>query len=167
MQPKGRRRGILSSVRIVRSVWRLRLARRLIVGFLAGFCRVPCRVFGPTRHGAALRNQWLIPKMSGLAGSHKWRESQRFHKQSVRVSTGWIFAAGAVRIGGARARSRRPFWTPVGLQTEVLGRSELCKSLRNLVGPPRFELGTSCTPSKRASQAAPRPDIRVYTILLL
>src|SRR5450759_1453804 len=31
-------------------------------------------------------------------------------------------------------------------------------SLRNLVGPPRFALGTSCTPSKRASQAAPRPD---------
>ena len=28
----------------------------------------------------------------------------------------------------------------------------------SLVGPPRFELGTSCTPSKRASQAAPRPD---------
>jgi hypothetical protein len=24
-----------------------------------------------------------------------------------------------------------------------------CKSLRNLVGPPRFELGTSCTPSKK------------------
>jgi integrase/recombinase XerD len=32
------------------------------------------------------------------------------------------------------------------------------KLLRNLVGPPRFELGTSCTPSKRASQAAPRPE---------
>jgi integrase/recombinase XerD len=27
-----------------------------------------------------------------------------------------------------------------------------------LVGPPGFEPGTSCTPSKRASQAAPRPD---------
>jgi hypothetical protein len=27
-----------------------------------------------------------------------------------------------------------------------------------LVGLPRFELGTSCTPSKRASQAAPQPD---------
>src|ERR1051326_3309580 len=32
------------------------------------------------------------------------------------------------------------------------------KPLISLVGPPRFELGTSCTPSKRASQAAPRPD---------
>ena len=35
---------------------------------------------------------------------------------------------------------------------------EACNSLRNLVGPPGFEPGTSCTPSKRASQAAPRPD---------
>ena len=34
----------------------------------------------------------------------------------------------------------------------------VCKFMRVLVGPPRFELGTSCTPSKRASQAAPRPD---------
>ena len=30
-----------------------------------------------------------------------------------------------------------------------------------LVGPPGFEPGTSCTPSKRASQAAPRPDAPV------
>ncbi len=28
-----------------------------------------------------------------------------------------------------------------------------------MVGPPGFEPGTSCTPSKRASQAAPRPDV--------
>ena len=27
-----------------------------------------------------------------------------------------------------------------------------------LVGPPGFEPGTSCTPSRRASQAAPRPE---------
>src|ERR1700681_2561268 len=33
------------------------------------------------------------------------------------------------------------------------------KSLRYLVGPPGFEPGTSCTPSKRASQAAPRPEV--------
>src|SRR5579864_3615581 len=31
--------------------------------------------------------------------------------------------------------------------------------LRTLVGPPGFEPGTSCTPSKRASQAAPRPEL--------
>ena len=30
--------------------------------------------------------------------------------------------------------------------------------LLKLVGPPGFEPGTSCTPSKRASQAAPRPE---------
>ena len=34
----------------------------------------------------------------------------------------------------------------------------ICKSLRNLVGLPGFEPGTSCTPSKRASQAAPQPE---------
>ena len=45
-------------------------------------------------------------------------------------------------------------WTP----ERRFGRTTVRKSLRNLVGPPRFELGTSCTPSKRASQAAPRPD---------
>jgi hypothetical protein len=31
-----------------------------------------------------------------------------------------------------------------------------------LVGPPGFEPGTSCTPSKRASQAAPRPDQHLF-----
>jgi hypothetical protein len=36
-------------------------------------------------------------------------------------------------------------------------------SLRNLVGPPGFEPGTSCTPSKRASQAAPRPELSYCT----
>src|SRR5690349_22965328 len=35
-------------------------------------------------------------------------------------------------------------------------RGLILKSL--LVGPPGFEPGTSCTPSKRASQAAPRPE---------
>jgi hypothetical protein len=29
---------------------------------------------------------------------------------------------------------------------------------RSTVGAPRFELGTSCTPCKRASRAAPRPE---------
>ena len=33
------------------------------------------------------------------------------------------------------------------------------KLLKRLVGPPGFEPGTSCTPSKRASQAAPRPEL--------
>jgi hypothetical protein len=33
------------------------------------------------------------------------------------------------------------------------------KLLKNMVGLPRFELGTSCTPSKRASQAAPQPEL--------
>src|ERR1035441_10183988 len=56
-------------------------------------------------------------------------------------------------------RSRRS--PGFGLQTEALRGSEVCNSLRYLVGPPRFELGTSCTPSKRASQAAPRPDIEI------
>src|SRR5580704_6801401 len=53
------------------------------------------------------------------------------------------------------------FWTPSGLQNGMPRRSCVCKSLRNLVGPPRFELGTSCTPSKRASQAAPRPEVSI------
>src|SRR5262245_35477188 len=49
-------------------------------------------------------------------------------------------------------------WTPdEGVMTTCV-----CKSLTSLVGPPRFELGTSCTPSKRASQAAPRPETPFY-----
>ena len=53
---------------------------------------------------------------------------------------------------------RRPFWTPVGLQNRTSKRSAVRNSLSYLVGPPGFEPGTSCTPSKRASQAAPRPE---------
>jgi hypothetical protein len=39
------------------------------------------------------------------------------------------------------------------------------KLLKRLVGPPRFELGTSCTPSKRASQAAPRPETSIVHVI--
>src|SRR5437588_13123353 len=39
--------------------------------------------------------------------------------------------------------------------TRRLGQGNV---LKKLVGPPGFEPGTSCTPSKRASQAAPRPE---------
>jgi hypothetical protein len=46
--------------------------------------------------------------------------------------------------------SQRSQWTPLGLQNAARRRTPARKSLRNLVGLPRFELGTSCTPSKRA-----------------
>ena len=42
-------------------------------------------------------------------------------------------------------------WTPNMQQEDVEG-------FKRLVGPPGFEPGTSCTPSRRASQAAPRPE---------
>ncbi len=45
--------------------------------------------------------------------------------------------------------------TPDGSRRKV----SICKYLSYLVGPPGFEPGTSCTPSKRASQAAPRPEL--------
>ena len=54
----------------------------------------------------------------------------------------------------------RPFWTPVGLQNATGKNAGVSKCLKRLVGPPGFEPGTSCTPSKRASQAAPRPEQR-------
>ena len=54
--------------------------------------------------------------------------------------------------------TERGFWTPVGLQRPGWGGPGLCKSLRNLVGLAGFEPTTSCTPSKRASQAAPQPE---------
>ena len=59
-------------------------------------------------------------------------------------------------------------WTPLGLQKPEWRRTTVRMSLRNLVGLPRFELGTSCTPSKRASQAAPQPDpMKTSTQLIL
>ena len=41
-------------------------------------------------------------------------------------------------------------------------RVQVAKLLKPLVGPVRFELTTSCTPSKRASQAAPRPETPLF-----
>src|SRR5205823_13560975 len=38
-------------------------------------------------------------------------------------------------------------------------KTDWLETLKWLVGPPGFEPGTSCTPSKRASQAAPRPEM--------
>ena len=43
------------------------------------------------------------------------------------------------------------FWTPVWTPTLALAASGLCNSLRYLVGPARFELATSCTPSKKSN----------------
>jgi hypothetical protein len=57
---------------------------------------------------------------------------------------------------------RRPFWTPFGLQKLGFPCCDGYKSMRNLVGLPGFEPGTSCTPSKRASQAAPQPDRKSF-----
>jgi hypothetical protein len=51
------------------------------------------------------------------------------------------------------------FWTPVGLQNGTSEGSGICNSLKALVGPPGFEPGTSCTPSKnRTSVTAPIID---------
>ena len=46
---------------------------------------------------------------------------------------------------------------PPPLDNPAFGGALLCMIW--LVGPPGFEPGTSCTPSKRASQAAPRPEL--------
>src|SRR5436305_555559 len=44
-------------------------------------------------------------------------------------------------------------------------RGNLAGKLKRLVGPARFELATSCTPSKRASQAAPRPELSIVHVI--
>jgi hypothetical protein len=42
-----------------------------------------------------------------------------------------------------------PLASIFGLQNATSEGSAVCKSLKNLVGLPRFELGTSCTPSNK------------------
>ena len=107
-------------------------------------CRVDVWFFRETRHQFSKQNQSLRGKISGMAGFSRMREVLR-----KRAAFFFVHGRGAPGVH---------FWTPVGLQTASPKRVGVCKSLRNLVGPPRFELGTSCTPSKRASQAAPRPE---------
>ena len=53
-------------------------------------------------------------------------------------------------------------WTPVGLQPPPDEGGAFRNSMKGLVGLPGFEPGTSCTPSKRASQAAPQPDRKSF-----
>ena len=65
------------------------------------------------------------------------------------------------RRGGPRAAKPARNWVPCGHSCGHGPRrttQRRAKSLKRLVGPPRFELGTSSTPRKRASQAALRPD---------
>ena len=57
---------------------------------------------------------------------------------------------------GQHQRARRPFEHRVRTWMRV-GHSRSILSIRKMVGPPRFELGTSCPPDKRANQAAPQP----------
>ncbi len=69
-------------------------------------------------------------------------------------------------MNGTNARVSVPgvhFWTPNGLQTGMLVEGGGYKSLKKLVGPRGFEPRTSCTPSKRASQAAPRPELFILS----
>ena len=40
-------------------------------------------------------------------------------------------------------------WTLFGPRLQKSKRSGVCNSLKTLVGPPGFEPGTSCTPSKK------------------
>ena len=74
--------------------------------------------------------------MSGMAGLSRMREVPR------------IRGASFVCAEGERARRPRldSSWTP---ECGGWGR-EVCRSLRNLVGPPGFEPGTSCTPNRTA-----------------
>src|ERR1022692_4018525 len=81
--------------------------------------------------------------MSGMAGFSRMREV-------LRKRAAFFFVHG-------RGRPASTFGLQLDSKPRVR-RVGVCKSLRDLVGPPRFELGTSCTPSKRASQAAPRPE---------
>ena len=146
--------------------------RRDIVGFRPGICRVQCREIGLTRQQSHLWNQGVKCRMSGLSGFYRRREAPRNQNDGFRAK--WAAhrrglvgnfedcedferTAGRGRIQ-LKFLQESGFWTPVGLQNAVLGGYPKRKSLRNLVGPPGFEPGTSCTPSKRASQAAPRPE---------
>ena len=49
------------------------------------------------------------------------------------------------------------FWTPHWMPERLRKNASARKSLRNLVGPPGFEPGTSCTPSKEAGCCRSRP----------
>lgn len=59
-------------------------------------------------------------------------------------------ATTAYELGRVVVESRRPLWvwTPIGLQRRRRKGSVVGNSLSSLVGPVRFELTTSCTPSK-------------------
>ncbi len=76
----------------------------------------------------------------------------------------WLKATGAMGlVDPTKGRTvNLRIWTcfgpKLGPENGVVGEVAICKSLSSLVGPPGFEPGTSCTPSKRASQAAPRPE---------
>ena len=85
-------------------------------------------------------------------------DAQTAHAETTLNRKAWSWAASNPHAAHGCPKAKRWIWTPVGLQRPGWGGSGVCKSLRNLVGPPGFEPGTSCTPSKRASQAAPRPE---------
>jgi hypothetical protein len=114
-------------------MWRFGSMRTPGVGFLAESVGFP----GGIRHGFRKQNQSLRSKMSGM---------------SVCCGRGVLGILSTFLAVIQAAAAGVHIWTPIGRQTGGPGRARACKSLRNLVGPPRFELGTSCTPSKRLTR---------------
>jgi hypothetical protein len=91
--------------------------------------------------------------LSGMSGFYRRRKAQRFKTQLQPGNPVWRHSAEMVPRW-------RPFWTPGGLQRPCRAVPSICKSLTNLVGLPRFELGTSCTPNS-GSAFVVYTDLRV------
>ena len=134
--------------------------RRRIVGFREGVCRVQWRENGPTRHELCQQSQWFENDLSGMSGfptrRERWGKLRviSMETRSRRKPTGQ--GPRTIEDSPRRASTTR-FWTPVGLHRRGWGRSRVCNCIRILVGPARFELATSCTPSNKYQSLTDHP----------
>ena len=116
----------------------------------------------PGREADRIQRGWAhglkalgFAKPNALARSGRYSRSRTYKKpngpnaffprgrKESAVFAAWRNLAGSKAVAGVRVWT--PHWTP----ERPRRGSTVCKSLKALVGPPGFEPGTSCTPSKK------------------
>jgi hypothetical protein len=112
------------------------------VGFLAAICRVACREIRPTRQASSLWLQCFRCDLSGLSGFYR---EERAPEKSDGVFRGSETSPRTAETAAPWRREMDSGWTP----PTAIEKSAGCISMRNLVGLPGFEPGTSCTPSNK------------------
>ncbi len=113
---------------------------------------------GPPRFQGR-RSRELEARRGASEVAHLWKRCKRNTRGAGAPDAGEASDRQAAGQFGSELRNCAGI---VREQLQVTSGVRSPKLLKGLVGLPGFEPGTSCTPSKRASQAAPQPEFSLF-----